>query len=199
MKFTQRLYVPFNSYKVRLELDPGHRIAYYARSFDWIDAEPHEISPNIPQFDEQSVAGIFDRIDEVAETAECERRKMGCVVTDRNLAILSWGANVKPEGLKGDCRKIGCIPAVTCRLTVHAEVSALTQLSLEHPVNSILPRQEGLVLFNTAVPCLDCFKSIIINNVKTVIYKEERDQPEYDRPILSSLTLSGKIILIKVS
>ena len=197
MKFTQRLYVPFNSYKVRLELDPGHRIAYYARSFDWIDAEPHEISPDIPQFDEQSVAGIFDRIDEVAETAECERRKMGCVVTDRNLAILSWGANVKPEGLKGDCRKIGCIPAVTCRLTVHAEVSALTQMN-ELPFNSSF-RQDGLVLFNTAVPCLDCMKICRVNNVAVIVYKDERDQPEYDRPIMSSITLNSGILFVKVS
>jgi deoxycytidylate deaminase len=190
MKFVQRLYVPFNSYKERIELDPGHRIAYYARSFDWVDVDTDlELA-----LDHGKVKDIFDEIEEISQTAECERRKMGCIITDERLIVYGRGANVKPEGLKGDCRAIGCIPAVTCRLTIHAEISALNNLH-KHFLSW---KPENLFLFNTAVPCLDCMKFCRANDIRVIIYKEERDQPEYDRPIMSSITLNSGILFVKV-
>lgn len=188
MNFVQRIYAPFDSSEERLNPDPGHLIVYYARSFKWVDW--HEVT----NLDQNKVRGIFEMIDEVAKGGDCERRRMGCVVTDSKMAVLATGANVKPEGLLGDCRTIGCIPAVTCRLTIHAEITAITNLS-----KVPLFKSDGLTLFNTAVPCLDCMKFCRANRIATIVYQDERDQPEYDRPIMSAITLNSGIKFVKVT
>lgn len=189
MKFSQRVYAPFNSMGERIDPDPGHLIAYYARSFKWIDTDLTVCYDDA----HDKIRTIFALIDEAAKAGDCERRRMGCVVTDSRLAVLATGANVKPDGLQGNCKEIGCIPAVTCRLTIHAEVTALNNLA-----KVPLFREPGLTLFNTAVPCLDCMKFCRANRISTIIYQDERDQPEYDRPIMSALTLNSGIVFVKV-
>lgn len=186
MIFTPRKYAPFNLDETPYEFtQPNKRIAYDARSFKWVNS-----GEEIPHFleDEKQIHSIFKHIDNQASFADCERRRMGCVVTDLGLNIQSYGHNGKPEGVSGKCQTVGCIPALTCRLTLHAEQTALLEID----------SFDTKVLFCTAVSCTDCMKVCLAKNVRYVVYQEERDQPEYDRPILSALTLTNKISLIKV-
>lgn len=203
MILTPRLYVPLDAYRQRITLDPGQRIAYYARSFEWVDDE-RQPNDALGFYDEHTdrIAEIFSQIDELAEKeGECERRNMGCIVTSLTLIEMSRGVNIKPDGMKGNCREIGCIPAVTCRLTLHAEQTALNKMSTKPftPIERHFGLDKTFALFNTAVPCLDCMKVCRAHRVSLVFYKDERDQPEYDRPIMSAITMSGKIRFVKVS
>jgi deoxycytidylate deaminase len=193
MKLTYRQYRPFNLDGSPYEfVNSDKRIAYDARTFEWVDT-PVESPPPVPYNTSISdIENIFKRIDRIAEGADCERRRMGCYVVSSDGAFDSTGFNDKPEGVKGACKVVGCIPALTCRLTLHAEQVALMKM----PDRAV---RNGLYLFNSGVCCLDCAKVALAKNVKAIFYKEERPQPEYDRPILAALTMFGGIKFVKVS
>jgi deoxycytidylate deaminase len=190
MKLEFREYRPFNLDGSPYEFTrPDKRIAYDARTFDWTTKQVRLSEPEMASMLHQIFADIA--IDAEAK-ADCDRRSMACRVTDRNFNLLSSGSNAKPDGLKGSCKVVGCIPSLTCRLTLHAEQLTLNQVPIECDTR-------GLRLFNSAVPCLDCLKLCVARKVTTIYYKEERAQPEYDRPILSALTMFSDITFIKVS
>jgi deoxycytidylate deaminase len=190
MNLVYRQYRPFNLDGSPYEsLNPDKRIAYDARTFEWVDAPVEEASIS---FTHNFIQETFKRIEHTAGSADCERRKMGCYVTSLDGSYDSDGFNDKPQGVRGDCKVVGCIPALTCRLTLHAEQVALMKM----PDRAC---RNGLVLFNTGVSCLDCLKVCMAKNVKIIFYKEERPQPEYDRPILAALTMFGGIKFVKVS
>lgn len=202
MKFNLRVLAPFDKHDIRMHLPEGHRITYKADHFKWMDAEriletpPADITPL--SLYHSSVYNFFQNmIPFASQDSDCERRRMGAVITDQSLNLLATGSNVKPDGLRGDCKSIGCAPEVTCRLTTHAESTAFTKLTYHSNYQEL--RESGLVIFSTAVPCLDCMKLCKANNVKFSVYLEERPQPEYDQPIMSALSLHSGIRFVKVT
>lgn len=195
MKFKQRVYAPFDVLENRMY--PGFRLAVGAHSFNWIDADIQEDISPLSLYPEK-VQNIFQNLIPFAATdSDCERRKMGCLLTDLSLNIVATGSNVKPEGLQGDCRTAGCHPEITCRLTIHAESSAFTKLTHHKDYQEL--RKNGLIVFCTASTCLDCAKLCQANNVQFVVYLEERPQPIYDQPVISAVTMSSRIKFVKVS
>jgi dCMP deaminase len=194
MKFSPRQLVPLDSYGKPFDLNHllDKKIAYEARSFQWQDSPVRSYLVRLLENNKDKVERAFDEIEVLANKADCERRRMGCVIWDLHLeSIRAGGFNGKPKGIEGKCSIVGCIPSLTCRLTLHAEQTAL--LSVDPAMDNT-----GHILFNTAAPCIDCLKLCIARRVKMVVYKEEREQPEYDRPIMASVTRFGGITFVKV-
>ena len=143
------------------------------------------------------VGQVYNMVDRVARLSPCSRAKIGCylMVNNRNFPpIYTIGKNDYPfekEGLNC-CKSIGCQPETTCRLTIHAEIDALNSMSRDHD-------KDGYILFCSAAPCLDCLKQLILRNVKIVIYKDARPQPEYDRATMAYLTQNSGIKFYRYS
>lgn len=179
------------------ELENSQRCLYpSSESFSWVDlfdlsnkkmlAYQKFVSiPNLFLI----INGLFEELSETARESTCDRAHIGCVVTDMNLDILSRGYNQKPKYASGPCDIIGCEPEVTCRLTTHAESVAFARL---HPEDQC----KELILFCNAAPCLDCMKLCEANNVKYVVYREARPQPQIDRPVMSLKTIKSDILFI---
>lgn len=138
------------------------------------------------------VIDIFNEIHRYSKLSPCQRAKIGsCVIPMIRGYERFFGKNDYPVCL-GDtsCEDLGCEPKKTCRITIHAEVDAMSKIDSEHDKN-------GYILFCSAVPCLDCAKYISTRNVKYVIFKEDRPQPEYDRSAISCISRLSDIRFIR--
>jgi deoxycytidylate deaminase len=193
MKLTSTQYIPVDNKGNPLQLET-QRLAYHARSFVWQEITQTQKALEYIKYlsyEQGQVEFIYEKMANEAAQADCERRTMGCVVTDSRANIIAMGHNAKPYGLEGTCHQIGCVPALTCRLTNHAETNTLDKI---HTITD----SAGYILFNTAVPCLNCLKVCKVRNVRCVVYREAREQDEFDRPILSALSISSGIVFLKL-
>jgi dCMP deaminase len=96
----------------------------------------------------------------VAIRSTCERRKVGCVITDwGGSTVVGIGYNGSPRGWDNRCERpdepgnCGCL---------HAELNAL----LKAPYLT-----DRLVLYCTLSPCLQCAKMVINSAVRAVYFR----------------------------
>lgn len=106
----------------------------------------------------------------VGSRATCPRRKVGCIITDKNGLLLASGYNGPPRALP-HCTETPCEgtkdpPGNTTNcIAVHAEQNALLQLG-----DRI---ERASVLYTTAMPCFTCTKLICQTGIKRVVYMDE--------------------------
>lgn len=117
---------------------------------------------------------LMSLMSEVGQRSTCAKGKVGCVVTDTNLKFQGLGYNRKPKGLEGvSCGDLGCDVTKKCRLTIHAEVDAFSQVDWTTD-------KAGHVLFLPKSNCLDCLKQCVSRNVKFIVFERPYRLPEQD-------------------
>jgi dCMP deaminase len=97
----------------------------------------------------------------IALRADCERAKVGCVITN-NHRIVSSGYNGPLFGT--DCSQANCHLTEKCKHAVHAEANAIAAASRQGI--SLL----GGTLYCTHCPCYDCAKLIVQSGITQVVY-----------------------------
>ena len=97
-----------------------------------------------------------------AQNSYCKRRKVGALLV-KDRMIISDGYNGTPSGFENICEEDG----VTKPYVLHAEANAITKVAKSG--NS----SEGVTLYVTASPCLECSKLIIQAGIKRVVYRDE--------------------------
>ena len=102
---------------------------------------------------------------EVATRSTCDRKHVGAVIV-RDKVILSTGYNGSIRGVK-HCDEIGhLIENGHCVRTVHAEVNAVAQSSM----NGTNINNSSIYL--TASPCWPCFKILANSGIKKIYFGE---------------------------
>ena len=104
----------------------------------------------------------------IAERSTCTRKKVGCVITTWEGAIITTGYVGSPSGLP-HCLEVGCIigPNCGCIRTVHAEQSAIAFAAKRGVA------LEDSILYVTLSPCVSCAMLIINSGIRKVVYAEE--------------------------
>lgn len=104
----------------------------------------------------------------IAERSTCTRKKVGCVITTWEGAIITTGYVGSPSGLP-HCLDVGCIigPNGGCIRTVHAEQSAIAFAAKRGVA------LEDSILYVTLSPCVSCAMLIINSGIRKVVYAEE--------------------------
>lgn len=105
----------------------------------------------------------------VAQRATCIRRRVGCVLVDRNNHVLATGYNGTSRG------SIHCIDRACpgahlpsgeglhlCQ-AIHAEINALVQCRSVDDIYS---------LYTTSSPCILCMRVIVGTGVKRIVFRE---------------------------
>ena len=110
----------------------------------------------------------FMEIAEVlAKRATCQRRSVGCVITDANGYILSTGYNGVPKGVH-HCEQLHCSDGSKSGenldkcAALHAEQNAIARL--REPF-------EAHTLYCTTEPCTSCLKLMLATSIKRVVFK----------------------------
>ena len=98
-----------------------------------------------------------------AKNSYCKRRQVGALLV-KDQMIISDGYNGTPSGFENVCEDEN---GVTKPYVLHAEANAITKVAKSG--NS----SEGVTLYVTASPCLECSKLIIQSGIKRVVYKDE--------------------------
>ena len=117
-----------------------------------------------------------DMAELVSSRGTCCRRKVGCILTDKNNHILSTGYNGRPKGFKHCTEEKPCIAAAVpsgdnlegCE-ALHAEQNALLQCKDPQTIETA---------YVTLFPCITCTKLLLNTTCKTIVYSEEYVQPE---------------------
>lgn len=112
----------------------------------------------------------------VAKRGTCCRRKVGCVLTDKNKFVLATGYNGRPAGFthcsEGEpCSAAACPSGINlegCE-AIHAEQNALLQCKDTQAIDKA---------YVTLFPCVTCTKLLLNTSCKTIVYAEEYVQPE---------------------
>lgn len=107
-----------------------------------------------------------------AERGTCARRKVGCVLVDRQGYILSTGYNGVASSLphcidmacKGASKKAGSNTSLYLCEAIHAEQNALLQCR---------NTQEIETCYTTCSPCVQCTKLLLQTSCKRVVFLEE--------------------------
>lgn len=125
----------------------------------------------------------------VAKRATCDRKHVGCVITDNRHRIVSTGYNGSPAGLP-HCDDVGHeLKPVdgrdSCVRTLHAESNALDDAGR---------RAEGGTLYVTVTPCYDCAKRIIQHRIQRVVYGEHYQSRNTD--LVAALFASAGVELV---
>ena len=104
----------------------------------------------------------------IAERSTCTRKKVGCVITTWEGAIITTGYVGSPAGMP-HCLDEGCIigPNGGCIRTVHAEQSAIAFAAKRGVA------LEDSILYVTLSPCVSCAMLIINSGIRKVVYAEE--------------------------
>lgn len=112
----------------------------------------------------------------VATRGTCCRRKVGCVLTDKNKYVLATGYNGRPKGFMHCSEGEPCIAAAVpsgCNLdgceALHAEQNALLQCKDAQAIETA---------YVTLFPCLTCTKLLLNTSCKRIVYSEDYVQPE---------------------
>lgn len=114
----------------------------------------------------------LDMAKRYGEETSCLRRKVGCVITVNNRAVV-FGYNGAPCGIQSCKEKGFCIREnsksgtnLQYCLAVHSEMNAITQAS-----KMGISINQG-TLYCTHQPCSICSKLIISTGIKRVVYLE---------------------------
>lgn len=112
----------------------------------------------------------------VATRGTCCRRKVGCVLTDKNKYVLATGYNGRPKGFMHCSEGEPCIAAAVpsgCNLdgceALHAEQNALLQCKDAQAIETA---------YVTLFPCLTCTKLLLNTSCKRIVYSEDYVQPK---------------------
>ena len=105
----------------------------------------------------------------VSSRGTCVRRKVGCVLTDKNNFILSTGYNGRPKGM-AHCIDEPCNGAESksgkdldkCE-AIHAEANALLQCRNTYEIETC---------YSTSFPCIHCLKLLMNTSCKVIIFSE---------------------------
>jgi dCMP deaminase len=107
-----------------------------------------------------------------AKRSTCTRLSVGCVLMDKDtnrLAALGYNGSIKGAP---HCIDDGCLMREGhCIRTVHAEVNA---------VSNLIKKYGNLVCFVTHQPCINCFKTLVANGVKSIFYLKEYEDAARD-------------------
>ena len=98
-----------------------------------------------------------------AQNSYCQRRQVGALVV-KNGMIISDGYNGTPSGFQNICEDDN---DVTLPYVLHAEANAITKLARSSN------NSEGVTIYITASPCIECAKLIIQAGIKRVVYGEK--------------------------
>ena len=98
-----------------------------------------------------------------AENSYCQRRQVGALIV-KDKMIISDGYNGTPAGFENVCEDEN---GVTRPYVLHAEANAITKIARSS--NS----SEGVTMYVTASPCIECAKLIIQAGIKRVVYAEK--------------------------
>lgn len=98
-----------------------------------------------------------------AENSYCKRRQVGALIV-KDKMIISDGYNGTPAGFENVCEDEN---GVTRPYVLHAEANAITKIARSS--NS----SEGVTMYVTASPCIECAKLIIQAGIKRVVYAEK--------------------------
>lgn len=94
--------------------------------------------------------------------ATCPRRRVGCVIVDRNKRVISTGYNGSAPGAP-HCTDVGCDVCDDCCVrTTHAETNAILYASKAS--------LRGSTLYCTDFACLDCAKRIVRSGIVELVY-----------------------------
>ena len=105
-----------------------------------------------------------------ANRSTCVRRKVGCVITDRNNNILATGYNGVPANYE-HCTEKACLGSTSvsgkdldsCN-AIHAEQNAIARLrEYDKAVN----------MYCTTKPCISCLKLILATGITDIYYIHE--------------------------
>ena len=98
-----------------------------------------------------------------AENSYCKRRQVGALVV-KDKMIISDGYNGTPSGFENVCEDDD---NVTKPYVLHAEANAITKLARSNN------NSDGVTIYITASPCIECAKLIIQAGIKRVVYGEK--------------------------
>jgi dCMP deaminase len=108
----------------------------------------------------------------------CPRKRVGAVVVDRDNLVVSAGYNGSLSGAP-HCDDIGCLlENGKCVRTVHAEVNAV--------VHGDRSRMVGGTVYVTALPCWNCFKTVVAAGITSIAFGDLREDPLVERMALIS-------------
>jgi len=124
-----------------------------------------------PKWDE-----YFLKIAQVVSTrATCGRRKVGCVLVDGRMRVLSTGYNGRPSSWR-HCFESPCKAAKAksgCNLdgceAIHAEQNALIQCP---------DSDEIVTCYVTVSPCVHCVKMLLNTSCSRIVFLEEYPHEE---------------------
>jgi len=102
---------------------------------------------------------------QIARRATCPDRKVGCVLVDSQMKVMSTGYNGVPSGVD-HCTKTPCAARASggCH-AIHAEQNALLQCS---DVASIK------ICYVTTSPCMTCAKLLSNTGCKLIVYDDSK-------------------------
>ena len=103
-----------------------------------------------------------------AKNSYCKRRQVGALLV-KDKMIISDGFNGTPAGFENQCEDEN---DVTKPYVLHAEANAITKVAKSG--NS----SEGVTLYITTSPCIECAKLIIQSGIERVVYSEEYRKSE---------------------
>ena len=104
----------------------------------------------------------------VSEASKCPRAQHGCVLTDMNLQVISYGYNGPARGVANKCLRPDEPGNCGC---VHAEANAVAKAGAWN---------EPKIAFITGTPCERCASLLLNANAQMVITMQDahRDYPE---------------------
>lgn len=104
----------------------------------------------------------------ISKRSTCTRKKVGCVITTTQGAIITTGYVGSPSGLP-HCLDEGCIigPKGGCIRTVHAEQAAIAFAARRGVALN------DSILYVTLSPCISCAMLVINSGIRKVVYDEE--------------------------
>ena len=98
-----------------------------------------------------------------SENSYCKRRQVGALIV-KNKMIISDGYNGTPSGFENVCEDEN---NVTYPYVLHAEANAITKIARSNN------NSEGVTLYVTDSPCIECAKLIIQAGIRRVVYSRQ--------------------------
>jgi dCMP deaminase len=102
---------------------------------------------------------MLDIASVLAVRAMCQKRQVGCVLTDDKNNIVGTGYNGRPRGLANCSIEKPCLGGCD---GVHAEINALIQSS----------GKSIKFCYTTCAPCWHCVKALVNTDCQVLIFKD---------------------------
>jgi deoxycytidylate deaminase len=127
-----------------------------------------------PDWSRVRLLNLLTMAHELSTMSTCHKGGVGAIVTDLDLNLQSVGHNRRPEGLEHlTCAQLGCDTTKKCKVTIHAEMLALSGL---YPSSD----PHGHVVVLSKGSCLNCLKHCLSRNVRAIIFAKPYNIPEED-------------------